>query len=88
MNTQNLQAQPAAPAVRKRSVTISLADALVNEIESLKQEAQACGLTFSVTEICAVALVEAISRAREAVQQRSDIMGQRGVSYLGNRADG
>lgn len=73
-------------SARKRAVTIHLPDALVADIEIAKIESRACGLVFSVTEICAAALAEAIPRARAEFQRRSDIMGLPSP-YLGNRAD-
>lgn len=79
---------PTNPTVApKRAVTINLDAALVAQIETLKAEAQACGMAFSVTEICAAALAEALPRAQEEVQRRSNILAQTRFAYLGNRAD-
>jgi len=72
---------------RKRAVTINLPDALVAEIEIAKLESRACGLVFSVTEICAVALAEAIPRAREEFHRRSNVMGHSRFPYPGNGSD-
>lgn len=71
----------------KRAVTINLDAALVAQIETLKAEAQACGMPFSVTAICAAALAEALPRAQEEVQRRSNLLAQTRFTYLGNRAD-
>lgn len=77
--------RPHLPA--KRSVTINLDATLVAQIETLKVEAQACGMGFSVTEVCAAALAEALPRVQEEVQRRSNILAQTRFTYLGNRAD-
>lgn len=81
MQSSSLSPQP------KRAVTINLDATLVAEIETLKAEARACGMPFSVTEICAAALAEALPRAQEEVQRRSNILAQTRSNYLGNRAD-
>ncbi len=78
---------PSTSPQPKRAVTINLDAALVAQIETLKAEARACGMAFSVTEICATALAEALPRAQEEVQRRSDILAQTRSNYLGNRAD-
>ena len=78
---------PSSSAPAKRAVTINLDATLVAEIETLKAEARACGMPFSVTEICAAALAEALPRAQEEVQRRSNILAQTRSNYLGNRAD-
>lgn len=64
-----------SPALRKRAVTINLDAGLVAQIETLKAEATACGLDFSVTKICAAALADAVPRAQEEVQRRSGVQG-------------
>jgi hypothetical protein len=69
-----------------RTVTITLPDALVAEIEMTKIRGRACGLEFSVTEVCKAALADAIPRAREEFLQRSDIMGH-SQRYRENHAD-
>lgn len=72
---------------RKRAVTINLDAGLVAQIETLKAEAKACGIDFSVTQICASALAEAVPRAQEEVQRRSGILAQATFPYRDDRSD-
>lgn len=66
--------KPVPPQANKRAITIKLDAGLVARIESIKSEAQACGLAFSVTEICAAALAEAIPVAQEELLRRSAVL--------------
>lgn len=66
----------------KRAVTINLSADLVAQIEEIKGLAMAGGHVFSVTQICAQALNEAVVRARAEL-----LMGVAPGSCLGSRSD-
>lgn len=66
----------------KRAVTINLSAELVAQIEEIKALAATGGHVFSVTQVCAQALGEAISRARAEL-----VAGAAPGSSLGRPAD-
>lgn len=72
---------------RKRAVTINLDAGLVAQIETFKAEGKACGIDFSVTQICAAALAEAVPLVQEEMQRHSGTLAQPTFPCRDDRSD-